>query len=368
MKIAFVVHDFSRGVGHGRYTVELAKRFSRDHDVHVFANTIDDDDAGSLNVHRVPAVRANALTTVLSFPLPATLRVGTGWDIVHAQGITSARFNVVTAHICNAGWARAQRASSVARTWRQRTFERVVTALERSMYRHSRGAEVIAISNQLKVELAEFYGRRDRVSVIHHGVDTALFRPPPPNARAELRGGFALPSGGVVALFVGDLRKGGAIALDVLSRVEGVHLAMVSRSDPSPYAAHARSLAIHDRVSFHPPVRDIQRYYAAADFFLFPSPYDAFGMVVSEAMACGLPVITSRQAGASELIRHGYDGFVVDNADDAGSFAIHASALAGSPVLRAAMGRCARETVEHHSWDDVARETMHIYHRALTSH
>lgn len=364
MKIAFVVHDFSRGVGHGRYTVELAKRFSRDHEVHVFANTIDPADAGSLHVHPVPAIRANALTTVLSFPIPATLRVGRGWDIVHAQGVTSARFNVITAHICNAGWARAQRASNVARTWRQRAFERVVTTVERAVYQRSPGAEVIAISNQLKRELAEYYGRRDGVVVIHHGVDTALFSPPTEAGRIAFRRELALPQDVVVALFIGDLRKGGASALDATARAPGVHLVLVSRSDPAPYVDRARILGISDRVAFRPAVATVEKYYQAADVFLFPTPYDAFGMVISEAMACGKPVITSRQAGASELIDHGTSGFVVDRFDDAQTIALYLARLAADGALRSEMGRAARLAAEQHTWDDVAAQTMRVYERA----
>jgi glycosyltransferase involved in cell wall biosynthesis len=364
VRIALVVHDFSRTLGHGRYTVELATRFSRDHEVHVFANTVESADAGNVRIHRVPAVRANALSTVLSFPIPATLRVGSGWDVIHAQGVTTGRFNVITAHICNAGWARAQRAANVARTWRQRAFEQVVTRLERAMYRRSRDTEVIAISHQLKRELAEHYGRTEKVSVIHHGVDTGTFRPPPADLRAELRKALALPPGTPIALFVGDLRKGGATALEVASRVAGIHLVLVSRSDPDPYVAHARMLGVGDRVSFHPASARIDRYYGAADIFLFPSPYDAFGMVVSEAMAAGLPVITSRQAGASELIRHGADGFVVETAGDIAAYAADLGRLARDESLRSRVGQAARVAAERHTWDVVARETLAIYERA----
>jgi UDP-glucose:(heptosyl)LPS alpha-1,3-glucosyltransferase len=365
VRIALVVHDFSRRFGHGRYTVELANRFSRDHEVHIFANTADPDDSGSLRIHHVPAVRSNALTTILSFPLPATVRVGSGWDIVHAQGLTSARFNVITAHICNAGWAQAQRASNVARTWRQRTFEQVVTTLERVTYRRSRAAEVIAISDQLRGELAEFYGRTERVTVIHHGVDTTLFQPTGPEVRKRIRREMSLPARDVIALFVGDLRKGGTVAMHSLSQVPDVHLLVVSGSDTGPYRAYAHSLGVADRVTFHPATRQIQRYYAAADLFLFPSPYDAFGMVVSEAMASGLPVITSRQVGASELIRDGVNGFIVSRADDAAGFAAHVSRVGRDAGLRASIGKAASESVARHTWDDVAQRTMQVYERAL---
>jgi UDP-glucose:(heptosyl)LPS alpha-1,3-glucosyltransferase len=344
--------------------VELAERFSRDHEVHVFANTIDAADTGSLTVHQVPAIRANALTTILSFPLPATARIGDRWDVIHAQGLTSVRFNVVTAHICNAAWARAQRASTVARTWRQRTFERIVTSLEGSMYRYSRNAEVIAISSQLRSELAHYYGRRDRVSVIHHGVDAEFFRPTSATSTAAIRRDLSLDDG-LIALFVGDLRKGGAVALDVLARVPGIRLVMVSGSDPEPYRARAAAVGVTDRVTFRTAVRDLRPYYGAADIFLFPSPYDAFGMVALEAMASGLPVITSRQAGVSELIRDGGDGLVVASATDVEGFASRMARLCQDRYARAGMGQAARKTAEAHSWDSVARETMKVYERAL---
>src|SRR5271169_1834888 len=76
LKIAFVVHDYHRSGGHSRYVAELATRFAKEHEVHVFANRIVDDGTPGIQYHHVPAWRANAFTTVLSFALPATLQVG----------------------------------------------------------------------------------------------------------------------------------------------------------------------------------------------------------------------------------------------------------------------------------------------------
>ena len=364
MKIAFVVHDYSRTVGHGRYTVELASRFRHDHEVHVFSNTADPAETVGIHMHHVPALRWNALTTVLSFPGPATIQLGADWDIIHAQGACCARFNVITAHICNAGWAAAQRRAAVARTWRQRTFERLVTGYERATYRNSPNAEVIAISGALKTELDSFYGRRERVTVIHHGVDPDTFVPASPAARAALRNTLSLPSDRPLALFVGDLRKGAAAALAVAARVPEIDLVLVSRSDPAPYVQHARELGVSDRVTFRSATGGIEDAYRAADMFLFPSPYDAFGMVISEAMACGLPVVTARQAGASELIVHGESGFIVEDAWDVEAMATHVTMLARDEGRRARVGAAARAVAAGHTWDTVARLTMDAYRRA----
>ena len=364
MKIALVVHDFTRSLGHGRYAFELARRFRHEHDVHVFANRFDRDATDGITIHHVPAVRANALSTILSFTLPATLQLGRGWDIIHAQGACCVRFNVITAHICNAGWADAQRTARTARTWRQGVFERVVTPIERATFRHSRNAQAIAISAQVRDELARYYGRRDSVTVIHHGVDAETFAPVDAAQRRALRSRLGVADG-FVALFVGDLRKGADVALEVIAKTPRVHLVCVSRSAAGPYEQKAAALGVLDRVAFHPPTDEIASYYALADAFLFPSPYDAFGMVVSEAMASALPVITTRAAGASELIVHGHSGFVVDSATAPAPMAEHLARLERDPSLAHRIGRAARDAVSVNTWDDVAARTMAIYARAV---
>src|ERR1700683_5589365 len=104
LKIAYVVHDYHRSGGHSRYVAELATRYSAEHEVHVFANRIVDDGTPGIEFHHVPAWRANAFTTVLSFALPATLQVGGDFDVVHSQGFCGLLGNVFTAHMCNSAW------------------------------------------------------------------------------------------------------------------------------------------------------------------------------------------------------------------------------------------------------------------------
>ncbi len=85
LRIAFVVHDYNRHMGHSRYVAELASRFKRDHEVHVFANTFNEPDSVGITYHHVPAWRRYTLSTILTFVLPATALVRGRFDIVHAQ-------------------------------------------------------------------------------------------------------------------------------------------------------------------------------------------------------------------------------------------------------------------------------------------
>ena len=122
LRIAFVVHDYNRRYGHSRYVAELASRFKRDHEVHVFANTVEEPDPAGLTFHHVPASRRNVMTTLLSFALPATWMVGRRYDVIHAQGFCGFRQNVVTAHICQGAWLEAMERHAGRPGWRKRAF------------------------------------------------------------------------------------------------------------------------------------------------------------------------------------------------------------------------------------------------------
>jgi len=365
VKIAFVVHDYDRHGGHSRYVYELATRFAREHEVHVFANRAAAERDPAIRFHHVPAWRRNALTTVLTFIIPATLLVRGGFDVIHAQGLCGLRQTVVTAHMCLDRWFEEQRRVEGRLSWKQRLYERLVKPLERRTYAPRRSREVIAVSESVRRDLAARYGRSERVIVIPHGVQRDTFSPEKratlgASARAEM----GAKDGEVVALYVGDLQKGAAAALRATARVAGVRLALVSFSPNAHYAALAAELGVHDRVTFLPGTDHIERAYAGADLLLYPTLYDTFGMVIAEAMASGLPVITTSTAGASEMIEPEKDGFVVPSARDGEALAAALGRLARDPELRARVGAAARRKAESVTWDDVARRTLEVYERA----
>jgi UDP-glucose:(heptosyl)LPS alpha-1,3-glucosyltransferase len=368
LRIAFVVHDYHRHGGQSRYVAELAGRFKREHEVHVFANRFEEADPAGLTYHHVPAWRRNALATVVSFVLPATLMVSRRFDVIHAQGLCGLRHNVVTAHICQGAWYEAMVKNAGRPGWRKRLFHGVVSRLERLAFRPGAGRRVIAVSQRVQDDLAAHYGCRDRVTVIPHGVDTETFHPRNrARWRQEVRREAGVPEDACVALYVGDLQKAMPAAIRAVARVPSVRLVAVSRSPADPYRELAREAGVADRAHFLPPTDQVERCYAAADLYLFPTYYDAFGLVVTEAMASGLPVVASRAAGAAELIDHGADGLLVDDPWDAGALAEAVGRLAASPDLRDRLGEAARRKVEGCTWDEVARRTMAVYQELAAS-
>ena len=366
MKIAFVVHDYHQSGGHSRYVTELARRFGREHEVHVFANTIDEDAHSGIRFHHVPAWRRTALTTILTFVGPATRKLNGSFDIIHAQGLSCLHANVVTAHICSRAWFLARQHQKSRIALKEYAFEKLVSPLERRLYKSGSKSWIIATSERVRRDISDCYGRYDHTEVIYHGVDVEMFHPRNRALhRSRVRERLGIGEGEFVFLFVGDLRKGSEITIEALARVPSAALLLVSRSSVQSYRHKAEKTGVVDRVHFCAATNSIEEYYGAADAFVFPTPYDAFGMVISEAMASGLPVITTREAGASELIQHGRNGLLMSDPSNAEELAGLMKALLSDSHLRKSIGTAARDRVETQTWDKVAEQTMETYRRVL---
>jgi UDP-glucose:(heptosyl)LPS alpha-1,3-glucosyltransferase len=116
----------------------------------------------------------------------------------------------------------------------------------------------------------------------------------------------------------------------------------------------AGRLGVLDRCTWEPACADILDAYAAADVYVSPSREDSFGMPVAEAMACGLPVITSAFAGVSSLLCDGTDGFVLRDPRDVESLAKLLRMLYEQEELRTRMGRAAARATLEWTWEQNA--------------
>ncbi len=142
----------------------------------------------------------------------------------------------------------------------------------------------------------------------------------------------------------------------------------VSRSPTNEYAALSVQEGVADRVHLLPASDQIERFYAAADLFVFPTFYDSFGLVAAEAMASGLPIICSTAAGAAELIQDEVNGLLVADPWNPAILAAAMNRLADDLPLRQRLGLAARRTIEEHTWDRVAAQTMAVYQELVHRH
>jgi glycosyltransferase involved in cell wall biosynthesis len=162
-----------------------------------------------------------------------------------------------------------------------------------------RGATVASVSEAAAAEVRRFYGVRTD-AVIPNGVDVTVFRPRP---RAEARQHIGLPQDGRYCLFVGRMqRRKGADLLVAACREAGYELLIAGASG----AAGARHLGVMDPGS-------LAQAYCAADCVLFPSRYEACSYVVLEALASGVPLLTTRVGWMPTFLRDvpEYEGLCV---------------------------------------------------------
>lgn len=347
LSIALVVHDLHARGGHSIYTKILADELSRRHAVGVFANTCERPTDARWDAHHVRAWRGTALTCVQTFPLGLRAQAAAldAYEIRHMQGYCGGQPNIVTAHICVAAYLDSLRSVSL----RHRLSLQLMAAAESRFYRRY-GGHVIAISQKVARELRKFYGVRGPLSVIPHGVDTARFKSANRERyRAVVRQQLGVPEHQTLALYVGDLTKSHASLKELAAAAPDVQFAIVTYSR----AYHWNS----PNVRLLPPTPELERYYAAADAFVFPTTYDAFGMVVLEAMASGLAVFSSDCAGAAELMDSGSDGFVTPLSEWVEATAVR---LRNRALLRE-LGRAAEQSASAHHWSSVVTAVEQLY-------
>lgn len=307
---------------------------------------------------RIQLIRSTLFSLVASVWLA---RYRTLDDVVQIDGGTTiARSDVNAAHFVHAAWGRsAFHVSKIDRGFRG-WYHRALNALHRfeelRAYRLAR--RIVAVSTLVKRELCAIGIDESKIDVVSLGVDSAMFRPGPSD-----RARFGLPEDTFVAAFAGDMttpRKNVDTILRALRAAPNVHLVVIGSLEKNPYPALAREYGIEDRVSFLGFRRDVADVLRACDAFVFPSRYEPFGLVVLEAMACGLPVLTAESTGASDVVDASC-GFVFADADDWSGMAGALVRLGEDRELLRTMGVAARARAELRNWDSVAAQFSRTY-------
>lgn len=244
-------------------------------------------------------------------------------------------------------------------------YHRYVLSAERRLFESPRLRAVICNSRIIMDEIRAHYSLpEERLHVIYSGVDTELFHPRLKSRHQDvMRRQWGIGADTPVFLFVGSgfERKGVAVLLEAFSGLPGEGRLFVVGKDrhPARYRRQARRLGVAHRVHFTGPVKDIQPYYGMANVLVLPTLYDPFPNVILEAMASGLPVITSEKCGGADLIEPGVNGFVCDALDHV-ALTRHMAALA-SGDRRRTMSQAARDSVEGMTLDRMGHELIALY-------
>ncbi len=314
MKLAIVCRPLSFLGGVETATAGLMAELSRRGHAIDLLTTREQPEVPGARVRRLPAVAQPSVLRLLSFALAARrASADGGYDIVqsHERGLCQDIYRA------GEGAHRAYLAAMGRRWARVNPHHQLVSALEKRIFSLKSARHIVAISRGGKGEIQRLYATPpERVSVVYNGVDLGRFHPDNrPRFRQAMRDALGLGREAWVILFVGSgfERKGLGPLLEALSRLEDprCRLVVAGRGDPRPYRERARRLGAAERVSWVGPRRDVEHLYAAADVVALPALYEPFGNVHLEALAAGVPVLTSARAGGSEVITSGWNGWVV---------------------------------------------------------
>lgn len=355
MKIGVVRQRYTAIGGAERYLDSVIRELAaRGQDVHVFANSWEGE---GFTFHRVPMMRGASFLKALTFALSARKMLRREkCDLVYSFERTLEQDVYRAGDGCHRQWLRERaKYESAFKTAcvRLNPLHWTLCALEKRTFSPERTSRIIANSNRGKREIVEHYAfPEERIDVIHNGVDCERFRP---SSEKRLDKGARL-------LFVGTgfERKGLHFCVGALKHLPtDVRLRVVGKGNTARYAALARKEGVDSRVEFAGGNQDIAAVYREADLLVHPAIYEPFANVCLEALASGLPVITSRINGASEVIEQGKSGAVVDDPSDI-------AALAGAirPFLdakfRAPASVHARAVAEAHPFAQNIARTLRV--------
>ncbi len=314
MKLAIICRPYAFHGGIETSTAGLIDELVRHGHAVDLITTAGQKEVPGVTVRRLPTLRRPSLMRLLSFALAARRLAGSGgYDIVQSHE----RVLLQDVYRAGEGCHRAYLGAMGRRGYQVNPYHRLLLSLEKRIFSLKAARHIVAISSRGKAEIERLYATpTTRVTVVYNGVDLERFHPGNRQrlgkaAREEL----GLAAGDRVILFVGSgfERKGLGPLIEAMARFRqpDSRLVVAGKGDTRPYRALADRLGLTDHLRWAGPVERVERLYAAADVVALPALYEPFGNVHLEALASGVPVLTSDSAGGAEVVRSEVNGWVV---------------------------------------------------------
>jgi glycosyltransferase involved in cell wall biosynthesis len=387
LRLAVVSPFVDRRHGTERALAELLERLARDYHcrIHLYAQRADDlplvrsekpasRGSGCIVWHKVPATRGPHLVSFVAWVFANGFlrwwhRVfhRISFDLVVSPGINCLHADLMIVHVVFHRLSELARDSTVGetppsrffRSLHRRAYYALLTQLERRVYSNRKTA-LAAVSQRTADQINQYFRRSD-VRVIPNGVDTREFNISARIARrnpSRWRLGFR-DTDFVLLLIGNDWRvKGVPAVVEAMAELRDLplRLLVVGNDAPDPFRETARRLGVLERCTWETPRPDVIEFYAASDTYVSPSLEDSFGLPVAEAMACGLPAITSARAGVSALIHHSVDGFILREPQDTQTLTRMIERFYRDIPFRRSIGDAAARTAQRWTWDHSAAE------------
>lgn len=361
MKIALTASEFNRRGGEARYVTELADNlYKTGHDVHVYTcNHINSKGITFHNIPNIPYTYPRILSYVPYFIQNCLNFRSCDYDIVHTGGNESLYQDIITTHsIHKAGMSYKKKYGSSGLG----ILDKTLLTVEKHIYGKRLFRKAICTSESCKKELIHFYNvPEEMIEVIPLGVNPSEFFPYN-TEKDEDR---------ITLLTVATefLRKGVPEliqATNILAERHNIKLIVVG--SPAQEGNNKKDVYYYalgnKNIKFVGKVDNLNEYYNMADIFVFPTKYEAFGLCTLEAMACGLPVITTN-IGAGGLITNHKNGVWFDDPCSVTDIVDKIEMLIQNEKLRKSIGKEARKTSVKYTWKKMTEETLDVYESVL---
>lgn len=367
--------------GTERIIAEWISRLASPFEIHLYSQRVNELDLSQITWHRIPELPGpHFLNYLWWFAANHLWRLwdrhvcGLRYDLVFTPGINCLDADVISVHIIFAEYCRLAAAelslrNNPVRSWprllHRKLYYKSIIALERRIYSNPKH-QLILIAKKTADDLKRHYGRQDAIPIVYVGLNHEIFNHENRlRLRAQARDALQLSKDAFVLLLVGnDLKKKGLdtvlLSLTYLRDLPVV-LLVAGRDNTDPYEELAASHRVDTAVKFLPTRPDVVFYYSAADANVGPSLEDTFALPTAEAMACGLPVITSLENGTSEIIADGRDGLLLRSATDARELAEKIRELYSDRGLCERLGENGARALAPYTWENNALKIGAIF-------
>jgi UDP-glucose:(heptosyl)LPS alpha-1,3-glucosyltransferase len=339
--------------------------------VSFYGQHIEPHPGGTVRLAKLEPARVPAALRPVAFRRAAARAIAADPpDLLVSFGATCPPGDVLWVQSVHRAWL----AQSRTITWRGRSLSartryvlarhQVLLELERQYFTRSNPRHVLCTSQREVDALSHCYSvPRELMTVVPNGYDPGQFSPERRSAlRPAVRQAMGVDDGDLVLLFVANElhRKGFGQTLEAVARLHDrrVHVALVGRRPPTDYAEVIQRLGLGEQVQYHGPTDDVGRWHAGADLLVLPSQYEPFGIVIVEALASGLPVVTTRLAGASVAVEHGVTGWLQDDPYDVDELTALLRAALDADLVEA--GRRAALGAQPYQWSQIFRRVERL--------
>ena len=376
MKIAIIRQKFVLYGGAEQFADGYIHQLANSgHEVHIFANQWTRSHHKNIHYHKVETLNLNSFFRTLSFSRRVVNKIRKQqFDIVQSHEKTWLQDVYRAGDGCHMKWLnqRVKQFSFIKKLFIfLNPFHQLILRLEKNIFESGQCKKIIAISQMVKDDILENYRcPPDNISVVYNGVDLNRFHPKNKNIyRKSTREQLGIPENSILIFFVGSgfERKGLKFLLQSTEFLEdrSWRLLLMGKGNFEKYL-HFAPYNKRNHIIAKKPDPEIEKFYAAADFFILPSIYEPFGNANLEALASGLPVITTKYCGAANIIDEKINGLIIEDPFNPQEIAKNINFLFNSS-LREIMGKKARDLAEQFPPERNKREMLQIYESVVRS-